>query len=789
MSKENLDDLLSKDEVTLNLLLRVENSDSPGTALPYKPAEKKHPIERNKIRREEDVQLRLMLLSDMELGTKLSDPVVTYNIGEIIKDYEKRIDLIIVNGSLAYVPDRYSRWRGERLDLLEDNLKVRYGEENYKVVKEGGSKNNSVDDLKEAARLARIQMENVVKQANAKNIPIAYTNGNTDYRNIKMIMEALEKLGRKNRSGKNGSNKDKKDGDELDRLLRFMPEGYTFKASDWKTIDKEGIKDKAISIYSHMISAIFSDGDVKNKVKFYKRFENFLGSVDKKLENLIKGGGDTAAEDPEEFVLNGMKIKVFDSIDGLTTGLTEGVPSKMHEKNKERYAAEDKKMGRLADLYITFGSMNTEATAVDFGRNERPVYLFNQSPLLDVDKLLRLRAAFNKTRISKALNKGIDSSISIITIYKDGRFETDRLTVDGIRKKVNISELESKLKDGSMHEIVATSDWHIGSQYAMYDEIAYLPDIIKRLTSVPKGLGKKHLFDLGDNVDGGKDKLERTRMQVTFLKPPEELIPDLEKDLTIKPEELSNIGTEAARLKIINMKNKLISTLEDLMYGNPTIEIGSQLDRLGYYIKPISRLFDDSYLVDGNHFQSATGNGSEGRAIASIIRSETEVKLADEYLSRNELPKVGNYNVYLLHTAGYRGGLDAATTLLDEVVNMGLNVELAAVGDVHEWRVKYGIQSVGGAWRSIIATTSAALQRPTPFERQKIHKLDYTKGISMIYLPADENIGTMYTKTVFIPAQTIDRYMKEGGGTRIGRVVNEMFDSLDSLEHKAFSPT
>lgn len=56
------------------------------------------------------------------------------------------------------------------------------------------------------------------------------------------------------------------------------------------------------------------------------------------------------------------------------------------------------------------------------------------------------------------------------------------------------------------------------------------------------------------------------------------------------------------------------------------------------------------------------------------------------------------------------------------------------------------------------------------------------------YLPADKNIGTTYVKTVFIPAQTIDKYMREGSGPRIGRIVNGMFDSMHSLENKLPSP-
>ncbi len=774
MSKKNLDTILDDNkghninDVVLKLKLIVDGKYNKGAEVAAEPPKKQE-------KREEDVQLRLMLLSDMELGTKLNDFLVDYKIGEIIKNYNKRIDEVIINGGLAYIPDRYSRWRGERLDLLEDQLKEKYGEDIYKEVKKGGSKTDTVDDLKEAARLSHFQVSNIIKQADNKGIGISYFNGNTDYRNIKMIMEALEKLGRKNSRKKGEDSEEKKNGgDELGRLLSFIPEGYTFKASDWKTTDKQGIKDKAIKIYTHIISTIFGDGNVKKKVKFYKRFENFLGTSNDKENN------------PEEFTINGLKVKVFDSISGLTTGLSEGMPSKMHEKNTEKYATEDAKMGRLADVYITFGSMTTEFGAVNFGGRERPVYFFNQSPLLDVDKQFRLKAAFNKTRDSKALLGDVDASLSIVTIYKDGTFEVDRLTIDGIRNGVNMSEIESKLKEGSMHEVVGTSDWHVGSQFAMYEEINYLSKLIDRVTYVPKGLGKKHAVYTGDEVDGGNDKLSRTRMQVSYLKPPEELLPELENDLNSGLEEaLKSDSIEAIEAKVKYIKDKWSATLSDILYGNPTIDITAQFNRLSYYIKPLSQKFDDNYLVGGNHTEKATGNGSEGHVIAPIIRGgDSKVINVDEYLLRNEFPKIGNYKAYIIHSAGYRGGLDPATTLFDDVVKMGADVDLAIAGDCHEPRIKFGIRRRENEWRSLIAMTTPALQKYTTFESNIVHKLNYTKGVSILYLPADESLGSSYTKYKFIPAQTIDTYMNADGGTRVSNLVDKFVDGILTLKQK-----
>ncbi|MEM0142936.1 MAG: hypothetical protein QXL94_03145, partial [Candidatus Parvarchaeum sp.] len=49
-----------------------------------------------------DSKLRLLVMSELELATKLSNKDLLDNLGGIIKNYEGNIDGIVINGGLAY---------------------------------------------------------------------------------------------------------------------------------------------------------------------------------------------------------------------------------------------------------------------------------------------------------------------------------------------------------------------------------------------------------------------------------------------------------------------------------------------------------------------------------------------------------------------------------------------------------------------------------------------------------------------------------------------------------------
>ncbi len=707
-------------------------------------------------------KLKLLVMSELELATKLSDSEVLKNVGEMIKNYDQKIDGIIINGGLAFIPDKYSRLRGERLDLVEDRIREKYGEEVYKEVKKDKDDSDSIDDLTEAARLAKIQMKSIAYEAAKKNIPLYYVYGVTDYKNVKMIIEALERLSRRNskeeektRIRKNNKKQNKledKVPDEIERIMSIIPDNYKFKASKWKTSDKKGIKDKANDIYMHLLSNILTQDKKANNLHIYKRFENYLGEKDDKNHDA-------------EILINGFKVKVFHAINALTAGLNEGKPSDRNIKMIVDYANLDAQYGRLADIYITGRGSATEFTALDYQSKKDPVFILNQGPLMDINRQFKLRASLNKTDVSKRLSQPEDSGISIFSINKDDSVEIEHIDFNAIKNNVNITKINKEMKNGSLYEITQISDWHVGNAASDYEAMEKVPDIVKG-SEVPKS--NKVLFVGGDMVDGGNDKAQRTKMSLPRAPSPEEFLGKLEKILTEE-------NTEKAR-------KDFIETLHEVVYGNSDIDIGEQERRLDKYIKPLAPLFDKAYVVGGNHFERATGNGSEGRMLGPKFENNgtREVIYVDDYLLRGQTPYLGNYGLLQMHSAGYRGGMDARTSLMSTVMNTGKDlVDIAMAGDCHEPGIKFALKKNGDRWGTIAAITVPALERETYFESYIIHKPNYTKGISQFYVPTDEKVGTSYLRYKLIPLQAIRNEIDSSGGSRYYRLVNSIIKKID----------
>ncbi len=706
--------------------------------------------------------LRLLTMSELELATKVSNPEILNNLGEIIKNYEGKMDGIIINGGLAFIPDKYSRLRGERLDLVEDRLKEKYGEEIYKEVKNGKDDSDSVDDLTEAAKLAKIQMKSIVYEAAKKNIPIYYVYGVTDYKNVKMIIEALERLSRRNKKDEEKSKINKKNKkqnkienkvpNEIERILSIIPETYKFKASQWKTSDKKGIKDKANDIYMHLLNNIFNDGKNGRNVHVYKRFENFLGEKEDNSPDA-------------EILINGFKVKVFHAINALTAGLNEGKPSERNINMIVDYANLDAQYGRLSDIYITGRGSATEFTALNYQSRKTPVLILNQGPLMDIDKQFRLRASLNKTDVSKRLSQFEDSGVSFLSVYKDNSVDLEHLDMYGIKNKISPSKIQKDIQRGSLYEITQISDWHVGNAASDYEAMEKVPEIINK-SQVPKD--KRILFVGGDMVDGGNDKAQRTKMSLPRAPSPEEFMGKLEKIL-------NEADKEKAR-------NEFVDTLHEVVYGNSDIDLGQQERRLGGYLKPLAPLFEKAYVVGGNHYERATGNGSEGKMIGPKLENNgtKEVVYVDDYLQRGQTPYLDNYGLLQLHSAGYRGGQDARTSLMNIIKNTGKDlVDIAMAGDCHEPGIKFALKKKEERWSTMAAMTVPALEKETYFEDYIIHKPNYTKGISEIYIPTDSSIGTSYLKYRLIPLQTIKAEINSSGGSRYYRLVNDLIKKLN----------
>jgi hypothetical protein len=154
-------------------------------------------------------------------------------------------------------------------------------------------------------------------------------------------------------------------------------------------------------------------------------------------------------------------------------------------------------------------------------------------------------------------------------------------------------------------------------------------------------------------VDGGNDKAQRTKMSLPRAPSPEEFMGKLEKIL-------NEADKEKAR-------NEFVDTLHEVVYGNSDIDLGQQERRLGGYLKPLAPLFEKAYVVGGNHYERATGNGSEGKMIGPKLENNgtKEVVYVDDYLQRGQTPYLDNYGLLQLHSAGYRGGQDARTSLMN----------------------------------------------------------------------------------------------------------------------------
>lgn len=700
--------------------------------------------------------LRLLVMSELELATKVSNPEILKNVGNVIKDYQDKIDGVIINGGLAFIPDKYSRLRGERLDLVEDNITERYGEEVYKEVKKGNYESDSVDDLTEAARLAKIQMKSIAYESAKKDIPLYYIYGVTDYKNVKMIIEALERLSKRNNKEfeKIGKKKKKKESkledkipDEIERIMSIIPDDYKFKASQWKTSDKDGIKDKANDIYIHLLNSVLGADKKGTKVHIFKRFENFLGEKEQ----------DTPEAD---IVINGFKVKVFHAINALTAGLNEGKPSERNINMIVDYANSDALYDRLADIYITGRGSATEFTAVDYQSRKDPVFILNQGPLMDINRQFRLRASLNKTDVSKRLSQAEDSGISFLSIYKDKSLEIEHIDFNAIKNNIDIKKLTDNAENGSFYEMTQISDWHVGNAASDYEAMEKVPEFVKK-SRVPKE--NKILFVGGDMVDGGNDKAQRTKMSLPRSPGPEEFLSNLEKLLTNKDDN--------------EVKNKFIDTLHDVVYGNSDIDIGQQERRLNTYIRPLAPLFNTAYVVPGNHYERATGNGSEGRMLGTMFENNgtKNVIYVDDYLLRGETPYLGTYGLLEMHSAGYRGGADARTSLMNTVKNTGKNlVDIAIAGDCHEAGIKFALKKGADKWGTMAAITVPALERETYFESYIIHKPNYTKGISQLYVPTDKDIGTSYLKYRLVPLQTIRDEINSSGGSRYHKLINEV---------------
>ena len=679
-------------------------------------------------------KLRLFLLSELELATKLSDPKVLYNVGETIKKYDGRIDAIVINGGIAQVPNKYSKRRGERFDLLEDRLKETYGDSVYKEVKRGGNDSDSVENLEEVVRLARVQVKNIYAQATAKGIPIYYVFSENDYKNVETLIGAIEKLGAYMNKQKDSD--EKEEAPEIkgvdSRTLSFIQKSYNFNASDWKNKDKEGIKDIALNIYKQWISSIFRNktGDKEANVTILKRLEN-------------------------DIEINGVKIRAMHSINGLYAGNNEGKPTERGRVMAIENANNDAGIGRLPDIYLTGHESATSFTAIDFKSRENPVYLMNVGPLQNMESQIRKRASWNRTVESKRVGQSEDSAMVIFSMDNDRRVDIQHVGFRALKDGTDITALERNAAK-TMYETAQLSDTHIGapSNVSSY-ELMEAVELELQKSNMPRE--NRFLFLLGDILHGGADKANWT----DILWP-----------------QRGTYDDSLAKLEKAKTKEQKTEVLRELIYGVALPDLGTQNRQAEAWLSGIAKNFDTAYIVPGNHVQKAAGHASETGFLGPDLKSDGRPRIiyTDTLSLQNKPVEMGPYKLMLLHSPGYRGGVDAGTALMNKVKKTGSDdVDIIMAGDCHEEHAVYAARLKNNTWGSLVAITSAALQDVTTFEKEIVSKNKYTRGFELTYLPKDYNIGTSYIRHRFIPEQALRKTLRENGGSRLERIVKKMY--------------
>ncbi len=709
-------------------------------------------ISKNSNLSKDKTKLRLVLMSEPELATNLSDYTALYNVGEIIKKYEGRIDALVLNGGLAQIPNQYSTRRGERLDLLENSLRENYGDRIYKEVKGTNKGTDSIDSLEEAVRLARVQMRNIYKQAQRKGINIYYIFSENDYKNVADIIKALEKLSAY--MSKQDSDKEEEDTVPTELkgvdagLLSFVQKSYQIKASQWKNNDKQGIKDMALNMYKQWIASIFSEkGQAKN--------ENL--SI---LENAeIEDSGDflTMKRFENDIDVNGVKIRAMHAINGLYAGNSEGKPTERGTVMAIDNANKDALHGRLPDVYIRAHESSTDFTAVDFpSRDGKPVYMLNVGPLQNLDAQLRRRSSWNKTTEAKRTDQMEDSSITIFSLDDDYRAELQHVSFRALKEGVDISKIE-KNASKELYETVQISDAHVGapSMSSAYELMEAIPYELMN-SEIPKE--RRFLFLLGDMLHGGSDKANWTDI--------------------LWPQR----GTRSEMLKKLKEAKTLedkITVFREAIDGVAIPDLGKQVREADQVLmRRIAKYFDTAYLVDGNHVEKAAGHAGESGMLGPILQNAgtKNIVYADQESLANRDISLGPYTLFMLHSPGYRGGVDAGTALAYKVVKTGNDkIDMVFAGDCHEAHIKYFAKKSGDRWDTFLALTSGALQDVTSFEKKIVAKNKFTRGFEVTYIPTDGKVGTSYLRNVFIPEIALRNTLKRNGGSELEKIVKQNY--------------
>jgi hypothetical protein len=190
--------------------------------------------------------------------------------------------------------------------------------------------------------------------------------------------------------------------------------------------------------------------------------------------------------------------------------------------------------------------------------------------------------------------------------------------------------------------------------------------------------------------------------------------------------------------------------------------------------------------VPGNHGEKTMNGDESGMFGPTFENSGTKVEYIDDLLLKDGIPNLGGYNMFLIHSPGFRGGYDAGTTLMKTVENEGRDTtDMAVAGDCHEPHAKFiakkkviqkGKQTEE-KWKTLVAITAPSLERYSRFESEVVKKPRFSRGMSRLYLPQDGEIGTSYVRYNFVPEYALRRY-SEAKGSRCENIVNKYLEAV-----------
>jgi hypothetical protein len=698
----------------------------------------------------------VLVLSNIALSTKLSDPDVLYNVGQFIKNSPYKIDAIIMLGGAYRYPlnalNSNSRSDKSSLAMLEDDIKGRYGARVHKAIKGKNSGSNSVDTLEDATLLAKYEMRPIIEAAAEKNIPISMIYGPKDYANVGDRIKQLLKS-HKRSSNINKQSHENKDDDDLDTVLRDLdPEiiqhlkSQNIDASAWRNLDEDGIVDIANKIYKEEVLDTFLS---------YKKKDETVYSA-----NIIKTIEDVRLK------VNGVEFSVSPAINATANidiygGIKEPEPLLNGERRAIEKANRDWREGRLADVYIWGHEARTYYTAIKYNtdtESETPskvAHFLHVSPLHDDSVLRKKKSSGNVTKDVK--RSDLYSGITMFTVMKDGRTQTRVINYRTLKEGVNPKELE---KD--MIKIYGISDTHIGASsynpeggYTEYELLEALLEDIKH-----DGINKDKRYTIlgGDMLQGAVDKIMRGDIQ----DPQKMQYGDVIRDLYKTERDISY--------------DRMVRRVREMVYGEPIINLGDQLNKSAIFLKELTDIgFKAFYNLNGNHVEKAANNLHEAEALGAILEANgANVIYPERMMLRRETVHIGPYPAGMQHSIFIRG-MDGGRALSERPTRTTSPAVIQYKGDEHRPHLSLTNKMCNGKMNALVGIGSQAFQDYTTFESNKIGKEPSPQGYISLKVPSNPEIGTGYIVFEMVPNEALENRLRHSGGSSVERLAGVQY--------------